>query len=75
MPEFRKWKSINKFSDAYVLANKMGVKKLLFRLGKTIPTNVIASMTRSYVRPTMEEGFDEIQFYNMYGVKVYDSEK
>lgn len=31
MPEFRKWRSINKFSDAYVLANKFGVGEFKYR--------------------------------------------
>jgi hypothetical protein len=31
MPEFRKWRSINKFSDAYILANKFGVKDATYR--------------------------------------------
>jgi hypothetical protein len=31
MPEFRKWRSINKFSDAYILANKFGVKDVTYR--------------------------------------------
>lgn len=31
MPEFRKWRSINKFSDAYAKAQKFGVKKFWYR--------------------------------------------
>lgn len=31
MPEFRKWKSINKFSDAFVKAQKFGVQKFKYR--------------------------------------------
>lgn len=31
MPEFRKWKSINKFSDAYAKAQKFGVKEFVYR--------------------------------------------
>lgn len=31
MPEFRKWKSIDKFSDAYVKAQKFGVKNFKYR--------------------------------------------
>lgn len=30
MPEFRKWKSINKFSDAYAKAQKFGVKEFCY---------------------------------------------
>lgn len=38
------------------------------RPGKTIPTNVIASMTENLVEPTLDEGFDEVVVYNMYGI-------
>ena len=40
------------------------------RPGKTIPDDVIASMYKSFVEPTLDEGFDEIRFYNMYGVLI-----
>lgn len=42
-------------------------RRLKSRTGKTIPGNIIASMRSSYTRPSLEEGFDKIQFYDMYG--------
>ena len=38
------------------------------RPGKTIPANIIASMSENLVEPTLDEGFDEIVVYNMYGI-------
>lgn len=40
-------------------------RRLNSRPGKTIPDNIIASMTASYVEPSLDEGFDEIIFMNM----------
>lgn len=40
------------------------------RPGKVIPNYVLANMMESYVPPTMEEGFDAISFYNMYGEEL-----
>ena len=37
------------------------------RPGKTIPDSVIESMMDSFVRPTVEEGFDAVRCYDMYG--------
>lgn len=34
--------------------------RLSSRVGKTIPSNVLAGMMESYVEPTPEEGFDEL---------------
>lgn len=41
--------------------------RLHSRKGKSIPDFVIANMVKSYVRPTLEEGFASISFYNIYG--------
>lgn len=41
--------------------------RLVNRPGKTIPNHVIANMMESFVEPTIEEGFDMITFYDMYG--------
>jgi predicted kinase len=43
------------------------VKRLANRPGKTIPQNVLTNMLETYVLPTIEEGFDMITFYDMYG--------
>ncbi len=37
------------------------------RPGKTIPSKVIESMMDSFVMPTVEEGFDEVHCFNIYG--------
>ena len=42
-------------------------RRLNGRPGKTIPNHVIANMMESFVEPTIEEGFDVIEFYDMYG--------
>ena len=40
------------------------------RPGKTIPDHVIESMMDSFVRPTVEEGFDAVRCYDMYGNRI-----
>lgn len=42
-------------------------RRLRSREGKTIPDHIIHNMVKSYVIPTMDEGFDAIAFYDMYG--------
>jgi predicted ABC-type ATPase len=41
--------------------------RLKSRKGKTIPDNVIHNMVNSYVEPTLDEGFNKIRVYNIYG--------
>lgn len=41
--------------------------RLQNRPGKTIPDEVLSNMYKSFVMPTVEEGFDMITFYNMHG--------
>jgi tRNA uridine 5-carbamoylmethylation protein Kti12 len=41
--------------------------RLQNRPGKTIPDEVLSNMYKSFVMPTIEEGFDMITFYNMHG--------
>ena len=41
--------------------------RLQNRPGKTIPNEVLSNMYKSFVMPTIEEGFDMITFYNMHG--------
>ena len=43
------------------------LRRLNDRPGKTIPDNVLDNMQESFVSPTLEEGFDRIDFYNMSG--------
>lgn len=38
------------------------------RPGKTIPDHVIENMVKTFVVPTLDEGFDKINFWNIYGV-------
>lgn len=42
-------------------------RRLNSRPGKIIPNHVLANMKESLVPPTIDEGFDVIQTYNMYG--------
>jgi len=37
------------------------------RKGKTIPENILHNMIKSYAEPTLEEGFDKIATFNIYG--------
>jgi predicted kinase len=41
--------------------------RLKSRAGKTIPPNVIESMMDSFVLPSLEEGFDAVRYFDMYG--------
>lgn len=40
------------------------------RPGKVIPNNVLSNMMKTFVVPTLDEGFDKITYYNMYGMGV-----
>lgn len=42
-------------------------RRLHSRKGKTIPEHVITNMVKSYQKPTFNEGFTTISFYNIYG--------
>jgi hypothetical protein len=41
--------------------------RLLNRIGKTIPINILTSMYNSYITPSIDEGFDMITFVDMNG--------
>lgn len=43
-------------------------QRLNTRPGKTIPEHIIQSMYQSYVEPTLNEGFDNIAFYSIWGL-------
>lgn len=45
-------------------------RRLLSREGKTIPSHVIESMADSYVEPTLDEGFDEVRLFDIFGNKA-----
>lgn len=45
-------------------------RRVLSREGKIIPSRVIESMADSYVEPALEEGFDEVLLYDIYGNKI-----
>jgi predicted kinase len=45
-------------------------KRILSREGKMIPHHIIESMADSYVEPTLDEGFDEVHRYDIYGNKL-----
>jgi predicted kinase len=45
-------------------------RRLDGREGKTIPTHVLANMLESFEVPTLDEGFDSIKYYSMYGVEI-----
>lgn len=38
--------------------------------GKFIPPHIVESMADSYVEPTLDEGFDEVKLYNIYGSTI-----
>jgi predicted kinase len=42
-------------------------RRILSRPGKMIPSHVIKSMTDSFVQPSLNEGFDEIYLFDIYG--------
>ena len=44
-------------------------QRLLSREGKTIPLHIVETMADSYVEPTLDEGFDEVHLYDIYGIK------
>ena len=49
---------------------KVWKRRLENRPGKTIPQHVLSNMWESYVEPSIEEGFDMITYYNMYGAMI-----
>lgn len=38
--------------------------------GKMIPQHIVEHMADTYVEPTLDEGFDEVQLYDIYGNKI-----
>ena len=38
--------------------------------GKMVPSHIVEKMADSYVEPTLDEGFDEVQLYDIYGNKI-----
>lgn len=42
-------------------------RRLHSRPGKTIPEHIIANMVKTYVVPTVCEGFDSVTYYDIYG--------
>jgi predicted kinase len=44
--------------------------RLLSREGKSIPHHIIESMADSYIEPSLEEGFDEVRLYDIYGKEL-----
>jgi predicted kinase len=44
--------------------------RMASRPGKTIPDSVIESMMDSFVKPTVDEGFDAVRYYDMYGNSI-----
>jgi tRNA uridine 5-carbamoylmethylation protein Kti12 len=49
---------------------KVWKRRLESRPGKTIPNEVISNMMKSFVVPTLDEGFDMIMFHNMHGALI-----
>ncbi len=43
------------------------------RPGKVIPSEVLSSMSRSFVVPSCKEGFSRVSLYNLYGYLLADS--
>ena len=44
------------------------------RPGKTIPDHIIKNMRTHFAVPTLDERFDEVVYYNMYGEEISDVE-
>lgn len=44
--------------------------RLANRTGKTIPEGVLSNMYRNFAIPSQDEGFDEVVYYNMHGVRI-----
>lgn len=42
-------------------------RRLHSREGKTIPSHVIENMVKTYQEPSVDEGFDIVKFYDIYG--------
>lgn len=47
--------------------------RLSSRPGKTIPPKIVESMMDSFIRPTVEEGFDRVTYCDIYG-NIVDQE-
>ena len=47
-------------------------KRVNTRPGKTIPAHIIAQMTNNYQMPILEEGWDKISYFDMYGNFQYE---
>jgi len=45
-------------------------RRLHSRKGKTIPENIIHNMAKSYVEPSLDEGFDRVTIMDIYGEVV-----
>lgn len=41
--------------------------RLHSRKGKTIPENIIQNMVKTYIEPTLDEGFDDLTVMDIYG--------
>lgn len=41
--------------------------RLHSRKGKTIPENIIQNMVKTYIEPTLDEGFDDLTIMDIYG--------
>lgn len=66
MPPDMLAKHSNALQDARAACNEWA-ERLMHRPGKTIPTEVMVNMIKSFVPPTIEEGFNSITFYDMEG--------
>lgn len=42
-------------------------RRLHSRTGKTIPEHIITNMVKTYVVPTVDEGFERVTYWNIYG--------
>jgi len=46
--------------------------RMISRPGKTISDSIIESMMDSFVMPVVDEGFDVVRYYDMYGNRISD---
>lgn len=45
-------------------------RRLANRQGKTIPAHIMRNMASSFAMPTKEEGFDVVEYYNIFGQRL-----
>lgn len=55
--------------------DKVWKTRLAQRPGKVIPPHILSSMEQSFVVPSLEEGFNRIEIYDIRGIQLHYTEK